>query len=762
TRIPERNSVFFLPLSLQPSSPSPFCLQVTAFLSPSFRIKFTDNEKLRPLHSASSPDRSSARCGSATASVAGPSLSVRRNLICLQIALLLCSKIGHPKLFNQAPPLTSPIVLPLTMEIDALPITEYDNNNGINNGIVIPTKSTPRRRKRNEYMHEDATHLAARKKKEMRIRLSLTRPSYVLGLSPKPLRSEHRRRLRYLLRRFVNQHDWVGASGVLSVYLKGTVNDTSPLKNRFKFWVLLELLKHVENHSISSINSTRIRNLYDIWSKKIGPMKTWPVESRYAVHLEFMLFYLMQGNAGDAYQLALCLEQEKIDIDPVSKIMMGLTFYELWYSSIPEEFQWRDLDQIDCQENSHMEGTSFSNEVGQSECQNSHMAQSERQITVESHMADTQYQCDSDASVMNERKISKGIVVSKDMRVSMEVDTSHKRGKSRQIFQSEGFYLISDEHKETDNPFSNSEDLTQDTLYALGKLDLWLLPLCFSGENNLEEFMDMHRNQHSDYYKNAVKYLQLALNSTSFASVALLPLTQLLLIGGQVNEVLTMLEQQCYNSHSVLPIRLRAILLERFDRNNSLLICSCFEEILKKDPACRDSLAKLIMMHQTGDYNLESLVEMIALHLDATDAEYNTWRVFSLCFSKLSLLEEDCMSACSIRNEDRQEQLRSLRKTPKIFTEGISGKSWNIRCRWWLTRYFSNSKFESSIGTGDLQLLTYKAACASYMYGREFSYVMKAYSHLEKENDMDLLLFLDEHKRNSYRIYEKFQTKLHG
>ncbi|KAG5010405.1 hypothetical protein JHK87_018920 [Glycine soja] len=35
--------------------------------------------------------------------------------------------------------------------------------------------------------------------------------------------------------------------------------------------VLLELLKHVENHSI---NTTQIKNLYDIWSKENGSMKT--------------------------------------------------------------------------------------------------------------------------------------------------------------------------------------------------------------------------------------------------------------------------------------------------------------------------------------------------------------------------------------------------------------------------------------------------------------------------------------------------------
>jgi len=64
----------------------------------------------------------------------------------------------------------------------------------------------------------------------------------------------------------------------------------------------------------------------------------------------------------------------------------------------------------------------------------------------------------------------------------------------------------------------------------LGGIDLWLLPLHFSDESNFEEFMYMQRNQPNDYYKNSVKYLQLALNSEPSASAALLPLVQVWII----------------------------------------------------------------------------------------------------------------------------------------------------------------------------------------------------------------------------------------
>jgi hypothetical protein len=103
-----------------------------------------------------------------------------------------------------------------------------------------------------------------------------------------------------------------------------------------------------------------------------------------------------------------------------------------------------------------------------------------------------------------------------------------------------------------------------------------------------------------------------------------------------------------------------------------------------------------------GEYGLESLLEMIALHLDATYAEHNTWRQFALCFLKLSQYEEDRMSVCPNENEDGQEQPDTIHftNTPKIFTEGKSGKSWRLRCRWWLTRHFSSNALVSEIAAG--------------------------------------------------------------
>ena len=118
----------------------------------------------------------------------------------------------------------------LSMEIDLL-----DTEPGTINGGSIVKKSNQRKRK--NFIVDEEGQMGSREKLAKRILLSLTRPSYVMGLGPKPLRKEHRTRLRYLLRRLINQHHWVAASGVLSAYMKGTLNDSSPFRNRLKFWV---------------------------------------------------------------------------------------------------------------------------------------------------------------------------------------------------------------------------------------------------------------------------------------------------------------------------------------------------------------------------------------------------------------------------------------------------------------------------------------------------------------------------------------------
>ncbi|KAG6689209.1 hypothetical protein I3842_11G163400 [Carya illinoinensis] len=458
-----------------------------------------------------------------------------------------------------------------------------------------------------------------------RIILSLTKPSSVLGLGPrtgsKIVRWENRVRLCYLLRKLARQHNWIELGGVLSMFLKGTCKDRSPanknmqgqISRKQSFEVSMEVLKYMKS---DRINPSRIKNIYDVWMRKNGSMKDCPSEAEVSrvylfllsrINLWFILFCLMHDNVEEAHQAALCLKQEReLGADPISNMVVGLTFYQLWYSTIPKEIQWGDSDQFYSPRRSDMLGTRFINSVGNSEWDNAN----------DTYKADIPSRRDSET-------------------LSMNVDVGLQGENHTQNFQPQDVSMNSDENTGNETPFFNHE--------------------------NSEDFINLHRKMLNDYYMDA-----------------------LLLIGGQVDEALIELEKLCSHSSAALPIRLKASLLEHFNSNNSVVLSACFEDILKKDPTCSHSLAKLVRMHQSGDYGLESLLEMIALHLDATYAE------------------------------------------------------------WWLTCHFSNNILVSEIAA-DLQLLTYKAVCATHLYGQEFKCVVEAYNCLEKQNERDLFIVLQNH-----------------
>uniref|UniRef100_A0A5B7BG06 Uncharacterized protein n=1 Tax=Davidia involucrata TaxID=16924 RepID=A0A5B7BG06_DAVIN len=570
-----------------------------------------------------------------------------------------------------------------------------------------------------------------------RILLTVTKPSYTLAAGFDSLRVENRSRLRRLLRKLVRRRNWEEASGVLSVLLTGTGKDRSPAKNRTKYWVTMELLKHINN---DGINPTKIQHIYEIWMKRIGLVKKWSTKDKFMIRLEFILFCLTQGNVEDAHQAVICLMQEReFGSDPISNMVVGLTFYQLWYSAIPKEMQLKDLDESYTPSLPEMSGMRFNTPKNSvmHDAVDIHEADSsikEKDI----NEADSPFQCDSYTSVM----------IGKDTALD-------------QSFQRQGFYVKTiKENDQEKSSFSNhSDDMLHASIFYARGLDSWLLPLRLPRTNeNLEDFNYLHKEMLNDYYKNGVKYLRLALYSTPPLFEALLPLIQMLLLGDQVKEALNELEKFGHNSSTTLPLRLRTSLLEQFNSNSYVKISACFEDILKKDPTCSHSLARLVSLHQNGDYRTEQLLEMIALHLDATYAEYNTWKEFASCFLKLSQCEEDRMSMCLSENGGHEPSYAvRFNRIPKIFTDGILGKSWRLRCRWWLTRHFSRSILNSELAAGDLELPTYKAASASYMYGNEFEYVAKVYTCLENKNrDLFLFLQMHMHMQNSVGFKENY------
>uniref|UniRef100_A0A0A0KXN5 Uncharacterized protein n=2 Tax=Cucumis sativus TaxID=3659 RepID=A0A0A0KXN5_CUCSA len=430
--------------------------------------------------------------------------------------------------------------------------------------------------------------------------------------------------------------------------------------------------------------------------------------------------------------------------DPMSNMIIGLTFRQLWFSTIPEEIQWRDSLQFHSP--IHSDGM---------------ILNSDGCSTSNSHGDGASYWSKTETSVMN----GKLVQVDSEGHTEASFDVDHKIHNIKveshpQNFEAQDFCVISAEKDENEASFSDNGGYQHyvSIFSALEGLDPLLLPLHLPPSiENWENAISLCGEFLNDYYKDAVKHLDLALNSNPPILVALLPLIQLLLIGGRIDKALDEMEKFCLDSNAALPFRLRAALVEHFDRSNNVLLSTCYEQTLKKDPTCCHSMGKLVQMHRNGNYNLESLLEMIALHLDGTYPEYDTWRELAVCFLQLHQSEEDRVSrACSIGTGGHKlVSSLNINSNIKLLTEKNSRNTWRLRCRWWLTRHFGHKITPETSVVGNLELLTYKAACGFHLYGNNFKYAVDVYSLLDEQNYRNLFLFLKRHMKNAFGLRSK-------
>ncbi|KAG6412900.1 hypothetical protein SASPL_125595 [Salvia splendens] len=550
------------------------------------------------------------------------------------------------------------------------------------------------------------------------------------------LRYEHRTRLFRLLSHLLMHHNWAEASGALSVLIQGTIKDHSLSGNRAKYTAALELLSVIEGENL---RSRRIQDIYEVWMKKIGLLRYWHTKHRFSVQLEVILTCLQRGNMRDAYQAALGLKKEcDFDGDAVANLVVGLTFCQVWYSGLPEELQLTALDSSGFGLQSEILIDKIHMPIEYSEVDSPHEAGDNSNI-----------HCGSISSVANDKEVGE----CDSNKNPMDTETKEKKETSCSSYELQN----SREESAEPNGISGSSfsdcsgDLPQASIFLTQGLPPWLLPLKLPiSHENLEDAVRMHRNLLNEDYKNAVKHLRVALHTTPPAIEALHPFIQMLILGDQVHEALDELGTLFQNSETVLQLRLQASLLEHFDSGNYVKLCTYFEDILKKDPTCNDSLSRLVLMHQRGDYDTQSLVEMLALHLDASYGTCDTWQELASCLLKLSQCEGDRESVCNSGNDsDNRGCLDDSNRVPELFTCGESGKSWRLRCRWWLNRHFHDRILMSEIASGDLKLLSFKAAAASHIYGRQFKYVVKTTKTVEKQDDVELYSFLQTHLLNS-------------
>ncbi|KAK1324858.1 hypothetical protein QJS10_CPA01g00547 [Acorus calamus] len=552
---------------------------------------------------------------------------------------------------------------------------------------------------------------------------------------------EHRGRLMRLLRGLTRGHAWREASGVLSVLLRGTPNGVSMTANRRMYVAAMELRSRL---GMGQGFNTKIKNTYEVWMTKNSYMKKRP-KKKYLVQLEYALFHYKQGNIEEALtSTRLLVQDHEAAMDPMVNLIHGLILYQLWYNNLPEEMQLKEFD-IPIPEGPSGMAISGGSSVKQELVDNLDEHDTTRtRVKVSSD-------CISDTSVRNDKKVL----------TESEVNPWGKH--SHRDLSTQDFYLNESVEKEEGKATSNNyKQLDGVSIFSAHGLDRSLLPV------RSEEFecsIDLHGRMGYEHYTDSMKHLRAALYTNPPLMAALLPLIQLLLLGDRVAEACVELEKICLISNTALPFRLKASIMESVANSQFDVISKCYENVLLKDPLCSHSLSRLIKMHKSGTYSTKALLEMIALHLDATCGACDAWEELCMCFLKLQNMVmrdkcgEDLLSTNvkTVVNESNPMPTGSSNAIPDVFMGQEARISWDLRCKWWHTRHFSSNVYLSEKQAGEWELLTYKAACASHLYGPKFEFVTSALNSLVDEKYSDKASVLQMHMCSSLHLQAKLE-----
>lgn len=121
------------------------------------------------------------------------------------------------------------------------------------------------------------------------------------------------------------------------------------------------------------------------------------------------------------------MQRHDFENHPLSYMVLGLTFYQLWYSKFLKEINCEDAGQLDSPSQSNTSGTRFSNQVG----------------SIYSHETRTIMRHDSETSIMNDKRISMEFEKNQDRAVSMD---KLERENLPQLSNPFGFSVSSDEN----------------------------------------------------------------------------------------------------------------------------------------------------------------------------------------------------------------------------------------------------------------------------------------------------------------------------
>ncbi|KAL9270581.1 hypothetical protein AKJ16_DCAP15655 [Drosera capensis] len=548
-----------------------------------------------------------------------------------------------------------------------------------------------------------------------RTELSLTKPSYTLTLAPENVRHLNRRRLHHLLFKLIKGRKWEDASEVLSILMRRTCKGRSLLDNRLKYWAAMELFRHKEGDNVFSNNISR---RFDSWRNNAGREK-----EDLHVDLEFIVYCVTHRNLEKAKEGATLLKDDaKHCNNPLSNLVFGLTFFEVWYSKLPDDLKLSGYDVYYMSKEAETSSVELHEQV-----QNSKQDDSVSVMEFQSHT-----HCDSETSVRNNEHLSEDSKKNFKKRKRLGLPSRVSPSNTSEKEEEEEAWILDD------------GPILEPSVFSAHGLKPSLLPLKLPDPEHLDEFVDYYGEFLRDAdYKSAKKCLNLCVNSSdpSVAEAALVPLIQLCLLGGQLDKALKVLRPYCDEAKSAQSFRIKAHLLECFccgpNAETNAEVIACYESVLKIcQYTCEHSVERLVRLNQIGYWTY--WVTTWILRMQMPTSGKNSLRILS---------EEDRLSFNE--GQSKHEHGNNIKTSSQILARFTKVRNWTVRYRYWLKRHFSKDMLAAEIHSGELDLMASKAACASHFYGPEFTYVVQVRGALREKGDNSTLAFLQMHIANS-------------
>lgn len=155
-----------------------------------------------------------------------------------------------------------------------------------------------------------------------------------------------------------------------------------------------------------------------------------------------MMGFVLINTGGVSLSL---MQEREFGSDPISNMVVGLTFCQLWYSTISKELQFRNSDESYTPIPSDMETRDEAPIVN-----------SEGHATVDTHQIGSSFQADSETSVRNDKEVARDVDLDQHREVSMEVDDNLQKETTYKNNQSLGFYMdAAEDSGHEKSPLSN-------------------------------------------------------------------------------------------------------------------------------------------------------------------------------------------------------------------------------------------------------------------------------------------------------------------